>query len=395
MKNSRIIFIVSFFAFLLFSCAKKEEAYFDPRGVEYAGAESCIQCHKTIHENGSGSAHSLATAQATIKNVWGDFDSGKHVFVYDQKTKLVLETRNDSLYQVLYKDGKEVKAYKLDVVFGSKKAQTFAYWLNNSTYELPISYYQSAHNWGTSPGFPSDRPYFDRKVVKDCYACHSSNVSDLTPHQNKSYLDMYANEDVLDKKTIVYGIDCERCHGPAKKHVDHHLKFPNEKTAQQIVSYKTLTNQQKLDACAICHSGVDGLKVKSRFDFKPGDNLTDFYRRNPNINNDVHGDQAGLLAQSQCFIKSDNLNCTTCHSLHENNQKSLASYAKVCISCHQTQKHTPPTATKMKNLTNNCITCHMPKQSSGAINFHLSNDPKISSYNLSTHKIAVYLDQSD
>ena len=391
MKNSIIIFIISFFALLFLRCTKKEEAYFDPRGVEYAGAESCIQCHKTINESNFHTSHANATAPASIENVWGDFDSGKAVFAYDDHSKLVMETRNDSLYQVLYKDGKEVGAYKLEIVFGFKHAQTSVYWKDNNTFELPISYYKSIDNWATSPGFSTKTPLFDRKIVNDCYACHSSNIGAKAKSTQDSYLFGEDFEDFINKETIIYGIDCERCHGPAKKHVDYHVKFPNMKIAQEMVSYKSLSNQQKLDACAICHSGGDGAKIKSRFEFKPGNKLLDFYRQNVYSKNDVHGNQAGFLSQSQCFIKSETLNCTTCHNPHENASKNIASYSKICISCHQTTNHTETTVNKMAgNLKNDCVACHMPKQASNAIRFQLSNNPEYSKYYLNTHKIAIY-----
>jgi hypothetical protein len=64
-----------------------------------------------------------------------------------------MEKRNDSLYQVLYKNGKEVEAHRFEIVFGIKHAQTSVYWRDRNTYELPVSYYNSINNWATSPDF--------------------------------------------------------------------------------------------------------------------------------------------------------------------------------------------------------------------------------------------------
>jgi hypothetical protein len=50
------------------------------------------------------------------------------------------------------------------------------------------------------------------------------------------------------------------------------------------------------------------MKMKSRFDFKPGDNLSDFYRETRSVTDtakfDVHGNQFRLMAQSKCFMKN-------------------------------------------------------------------------------------------
>jgi predicted CXXCH cytochrome family protein len=397
MKNA-IIFFVSFIAVLLTSCNNKSDEYIDPRGTDYAGSESCIQCHKAEYEMASKSSHFKATAPAIPENILGDFDSRNHTFIYDKDTKLVMEKRNDSLYQVLYKNGKEVQAYRFEIVFGIKHAQTSVYWRENNTYELPISYYNSIHNWATSPGFPADKPYFDRMVVKDCYACHSSNISSRTVNQSSSEKNFMLMdvEDIINKKTIVYGIDCERCHGPAKQHAEFHLKNPNVKAANSITSFKTLNRQQKMDACALCHAGNDGMKLKSRFDFKPGDKLSEFFRETKSINDtaqfDVHGNQFRLMAQSKCFIKSEKMDCITCHNPHENASKNMASYSKICMSCHQGLKHNETTLKikPEKLLADNCVECHMPKKASNAISFQLSDSKQLSNYILRTHRIGIY-----
>ncbi|MBB4801217.1 putative CXXCH cytochrome family protein [Flavobacterium nitrogenifigens] len=380
------------------SCNNKSEEYIDPRGTDFAGSESCVQCHKTQSDMVFQSSHFKATAPAILGNVAGDFDSKNHTFIYDKNTKLVMEKHGDSLYQVLYKNGKENSRYKFEIVFGTKHAQTSVYWKDNNTYELPLSFYHSINNWATSPGFPADKPYFDRMVVKDCYACHSSNVSSRMVDQSsaeKNFMSMDV-EDIINKKTIVYGIDCERCHGPAKKHVEFHLKNPNVKVANSITSFKTLNRQQKLDACALCHSGNDGMKLRSRFEFKPGDNLSEFFRENRNITDsakfDVHGNQFRLMAQSKCFIKSEKMDCITCHNPHENASKNMASYSKICMSCHQGLKHNETTQKTMpeKLLASNCVECHMPKKASNAISFQLSNSKQLSNYILRTHRIGIY-----
>ena len=398
MKKNCILFAIVVLVAFLTSCKNESDEYIDPRGTDYAGSESCIQCHQTQYEMASKSSHFKATAPAILGNVLGDFDKGNHTFIYDKNTKLVMEKRNDSLYQVLYKNGKEVEAHRFEIVFGTKHAQTSVYWRDHNTYELPISYYKSINNWATSPGFPADKPYFDRMVVKDCYSCHSSNISSRNINQNsqdRNFLSIEV-EDIIDKKTIVYGIDCERCHGPAKKHVDFHLKNPEVKTANSITSFKTLNRQQKLDACALCHAGNDGMKMKSRFDFKPGDNLSDFYRNTRSVTDtaqfDVHGNQFRLMSQSKCFIKSEKMDCITCHNPHENTSKNLASYSKICMSCHQGLKHNETTLKTMSGslLANNCVECHMPKKSSGAIKFQLSDSKQLSNYILRTHKIGIY-----
>ena len=65
---------------------------------------------------------------------------------------------------------------------------------------------------------------------------------------------------------------------------------------------------------------------------------------------DVHGNQYRLLAQSKCFIKSEKMDCITCHNPHENASQNLASYSKICMSCHQEIKHSASTLKTMPVL---------------------------------------------
>ena len=91
---------------------------------------------------------------------------------YDKETKIVMEHRNNGLYQVHYKNGKEVKAYRFDITMGAKNAQTSLFWDKDNVYELPLSFYTSAQNWGTSPSYPPNQTNFDRLIPIGCFECH-------------------------------------------------------------------------------------------------------------------------------------------------------------------------------------------------------------------------------
>jgi len=399
MKKPPILFIIFVWAIFLTSCKNESDDYIDPRGTDYAGSESCIQCHQIQHETSLLSAHYKASSPATKENILGHFTNGKNTFIYDKNTKLVMEERNDSLYQVLYKKGQEVKAYPFDVIFGIKHAQTSGYWKNHHLYELPISYYKSINSWATSPNYPATTANFNKKIQKECFACHSSNVASryVTTKSSETYTFMGMDvEDFMNKQTLIYGIDCERCHGPAKTHVQKHLKFPDLKKAQNMVAFSNLKRQQRIDACALCHSGGDKTKLKSRFQYKPGESLSDYFAENvrskDTLNFDVHGNQMGLLSQSKCFQKSQTMDCITCHNPHQEKAQTYASYSKICMSCHKSTQHNAVTLKTISKsmLANNCIACHMPKQDSKAIRFQQSNNSAVTSYSLRTHKIAVY-----
>jgi predicted CXXCH cytochrome family protein len=383
---------------LLSNCAQKDKEYVDLRGNQYAGSESCMECHPKIYNEALKSSHYKASASASIKNVLGNFSPGFNTYSYDKDTKMVMENRNNELFQVYYKNGKEVKAYRFDIVMGAKNAQTSLFWDKDIVYELPLSYYTSVNNWGTSPSYPPNQPNFSRAISIDCFECHSSNIE--LKHKNTETENYFGTEmklETMKKESVIFGIDCERCHGPAKNHVEYHKKNPGLKLAKHIVTHKSLNNQQKLARCVICHSAATNLE--SRFKFVPGNSMADFYNvsiPNPEANSDVHGNQYGLLSQSKCFLESKTMDCTSCHSSHTIEIESVVKQSQKCLSCHSEVKKNFCT-TKVPNgiaLKDNCIDCHMPKRASGVIGFYLSGKSEMSPYLLRTHKIGIYPEET-
>jgi hypothetical protein len=361
----------------------------DPRGKAYAGSPACRQCHQVLYDSFIQTAHHKASSPAGSLSMKGHFANGKNTFVYDSIIKVSMEKRDSGFYQVHYEGGKEKNAYRFDILFGNRHAQTGLYWQSDQLYELPLSYYDAVDNWGTSPGYPADQPHFRRLVDADCFDCHSSNIN-----LKKTSI---SNDPTYDKKSIIYGIDCERCHGPSLNHVNFHLQNPQAKTAAWLVRNKDMSPQQKLDACAVCHSGNDKMKIQSRFQFQMGDTLGYFCMPfgGNKAPEDVHGNQMGLLQQSKCF-KVNTMTCGSCHDPHKNAEQSLSIYSQKCMSCHQPGSgHFCPEAESMGDMAkSNCIDCHMPKQPSTAISYQLQDSKTKNAYLLRTHRIAVYKDGS-
>jgi predicted CXXCH cytochrome family protein len=301
--------------------------------------------------------------------------------------KVMMQKRDSGYYQLLYTNGIETAAYRFDILFGQRNAQTSLYWDRNQLYELPVSHYNAVNAWGTSPGFPADHPEFRRLIDTDCFDCHSSNITLKKTAVN--------NDPGYEKSTVIYGIDCERCHGPALNHVNYHRQHPGEKAAAWLVKNSSLTQQQKLDACAVCHSGNDKMKIQSRFEFRMGDTLGYFFMpfggSKPAA--DVHGNQYALLLQSKCF-NINTMTCGTCHDPHKNASPDLATYSQKCMSCHTSTSRNfcPKYASLGESIKLNCIDCHMPRKPSDAISYQLQQSSIKAPYLLRTHKIAVYAD---
>lgn len=375
---------------ILARCTNQSPRSNDPRGTAYAGSAACRQCHQQVYDAYLPSMHAQSTQAASKTTVQGSFAAGQNDCPFGADTRVQLQSRDSGLFQAAMVKGKEVEAHRMDIVFGGKHAQTFLYWSGDRTYELPVSYYRSLNGWGTSPGFSATEANFKRFIGANCFECHSSYI--------KSQLNASTAgiQEVLDRSTIIYGIDCERCHGPGAQHIQFHTDHPGEKQARYMTRFASLTRQQKLDVCAVCHSGNDKVEERSTFGFRPGDTLSHFFAVWASENDttarfDVHGNQYRLLMQSRCFLQSKTMDCGTCHSPHTNAGNDVRTYSAVCQDCHRNVQHDAARlGTTAAVIQSNCIDCHMPLQPSRAITFYEAGSPLRSAYMLRTHRIAVY-----
>ena len=393
-----LIFLVPL-PFLLAQCLTESAKPGDPRGPLYAGPSSCASCHKSVYQSYMHTAHFMASGAATDSLVQGNFNKGFNEFVFNTQAKVVMNKTDSGMYQSSYVNSRVELKRRFDVIFGGVKGQTYAYWLANELFQLPISYVTNRHTWINSPGYDSTRAVFERAVNTRCLDCHMSFAKQEAPQLPN----FYSGVEGFQKASFVFSVDCERCHGPAAQHVKFHTDNPTEKTAKFIVPFRSLSREQKINMCAVCHSGSGSPIIKPTFGFKPGDTLSKFIavNRGPANTNykflDVHGNQKALLESSKCFINSA-LDCSTCHDTHVNDRDKLTLYATKCMTCHSKTSHfqckmaSKPSETM---LTNNCISCHMPAFPSHTIvagqQGALVHTHHIGIYPEETEKILVYI----
>ncbi|WDF54427.1 cytochrome c3 family protein [Mucilaginibacter sp. KACC 22063] len=393
MKTKRFyFFILLLFPLTVFISQCLTPAKQDPRDAVFAGSDKCQKCHKDVYDSYVHTAHFNSSRLATSQTVHGSF-TNNHTFSFGNNQVVAMEKRDSGLYQVYYVNGKQKEAHRFDITFGGKKAETYLSWNGNQLFQLPMSYFTALNSWTNSPGYRTDRPDFERPILRRCFECHSSYIKEL-PQQS---IDMQHRVVAFDKSSLILGIDCERCHGPAANHVNYHTEFPNEKKAKYINTYASLTRSQKLDACAVCHASNKEAFMVTSFKFKMGDTLSkfkepNFLPENPDPDKlDVHGNQSGLLATSKCFIKSS-MDCGSCHNPHTNQKLDLAAYSQKCMNCHSNANHNfCPMESKLGvAIKQNCIDCHMPLKPSNVIEVEASGGKKVVPYLVRTHHIAIY-----
>jgi hypothetical protein len=368
----------------------------DLRGAGYAGAATCASCHKNIYDSYTSTAHYKTSRPGSSTSIKGSFTSPDNVFAYKKGLQVVMENRNNVLSQTSYYNGAPQETHPFDIAIGSgRKAQTYLYWKEDKYYQLPVSYFVPAHSWANSPGFPADHPKFDRLVPSTCFGCHSSAVA-----LKDIKMEGLNITEAFEKNQVVYGIDCERCHGPAASHVNFHTEHPQEKKPMYITAIRSLKNVQQLDMCGICHSGLR-TPQKPASAFRPGDSLSDYFypdftKATRATEMDVHGTQYQLFTASQCFRKSKDMNCSSCHNTHTSEQDNLQVFSQRCMNCHKEADHT---FCKMKgvsaaDLIANCVDCHMPALPSSKIALLTNGQTSPTPDSIRTHLITFYEDQT-
>jgi len=383
-----IFLILGVFVFAIVQCTQKAESK-DSRGPAYAGSAACKNCHKDLSESYTHNAHFSASRLLTKPNSADSLKLPDGEFLFNENTKVGVKNLKDGLYQSAIVNGKDLKTEHTDMVFGAGiSAYTFAFWFGEKLMQMPLNYLTKEHQWVNSPGFPTDQIYFGRPIVARCLECHSSAVSKKLVKSGQ-----FGVEEEFVKGSLIAGIDCERCHGPAAQHVEFHEANPTVKKATYMVSYKSLALTRRIDMCGVCHSGTALKTLTSTFTFKPGDTLKTMpeYNVYRGEDADVHGKQKQLLEASKCY-KIGQAECITCHDIHDNKKLSIEIYSNKCVSCHKDVVHKTIPEKNKAVLAKNCIDCHMPVKESHAIGFQMSNSQKKIPYKLRTHRIAIYQD---
>jgi len=361
--------------------------------VGYVGMSTCAQCHSDkvnsfIH-TGMGSSFDLATKKKSSAVF------GYNHFVYDSVLDFYYYPfwQDSSLYIKEFRlaggDTVFSRSEKIDYIIGSgHHTNSHLVRKNNYLVQAPITFYSQKGEWNLAPGFENgNNSRFTRVIDDECMGCHNS-LAEYGTNSRRSFI------------KVGNGIDCERCHGPGELHVNFRRNGGSAEPLSDltIVNPRALNWERQIDLCQRCHlQGNNVLKPgKSFSDFKPGQKLSDVFE----VYLPTYEDESTLfnmanhserLQSSKCFIKSgknDNqkftpkLTCITCHNPHVSVRTTNNTFFnKACMDCHQTESCSE-IPTKREELSDNCVTCHMPPSSTEDI-------PHVTVHE---HKIGIYPD---
>lgn len=346
----------------------------------YVDSAACSGCHRQIWDTYRKTGMGRSFARVKPEIVGGDFERN-NTFYHSASDRYYTMFRKDGkYYQRRYEkglDGKEDNAIEKEIHFvvgSGNHARTFLHRTpEGRLFELPVAWYsQDGGYWAMNPGFDHARqPDFRRQLVFECVSCHTAYP------EIQSGADGSGQEPLFPGR-IPEGIDCQRCHGPGRRHIQEATgNGKPESIRAAIVNPKRLAPARQLEVCMQCHLETTSSRLphtilrfdRGAFSYRPGTPLADFaihFDHQPGSGRDDKFEiahQAYRLRKSACFTKSDRMTCTTCHDPHSapRREEATQQYTSACRSCHVPKLEQLVQAGRHTGAPN-CIGCHMPKR---------------------------------
>src|SRR5581483_7623958 len=207
------------------------------------GDEACIPCHQGKTDTYHHTAHYFTSRPAAKETILGSFNPGANILrTVDTNLFFEMQSTADGFFQKAVRRVSPTvvghRAERLDVVIGSgRKGQTYLFWKQDRLFELPVSYWTELNEWVNSPGYPDGAAYFDRPVSPRCLECHASGFESLPPPENR-----------FQPRTIVFGITCEKCHGPGGEHVARYRSAspPKSRASSAILNPASFSRDRQI-----------------------------------------------------------------------------------------------------------------------------------------------------
>ena len=348
----------------------------------YVDAQACMSCHAQIYETYQNTGMGRAFFRPRPENTVEDW-SVNNVFYHRASDRYYTMYERDGKYfqrrhQIGF-DGSETNVVEKEIHFVLGSGNHVRSYLHKTPdgrlVQLPVAWYREKGGfWAMNPGY--DRPNhfaFRRTIDHQCMSCHNAYP------EIESGSDSFSREPIFNGK-IPEGIDCQRCHGPGRDHIQA-IQSPGatpQTIRASIVNPARLSRKRQLELCMQCHLETTSARLPpfiSRYDrrffsFRPGEELGDFILHFDHAPGSGYDDKFEIVnavyrfRQSLCFQESNgSFICTTCHNPHDipRGEEAIRHYVGVCQSCHSAALQKLIASNQHTN-SSDCLGCHMPKR---------------------------------
>lgn len=344
--------------------ARAENGYTDPA--------LCSTCHAGIAETYSHTGMGRSFYRPNASNQIEDYGKGNPYYHKASDTWYRMEVRGGEYFQTQYQigpGGQQINIVEKQIHYVVGSGNHSRTYLNrtprNTLAELPLAWYaENGGYWAMNPGYDkSGHEGFQRRIQYDCMFCHNGYPN---PQPSGS---AQRSADAIFPAALPEGIDCQRCHGPGRAHVEAAQKRGT------IINPAKLSRERQAEVCLQCHLETTSFPLpgsllregREPFSYRPGEPLAEFKLFFDHPPGKVREEKfeiasaAYQMDQSKCVFRrgehaGEKLTCTTCHNPHDVSHGTAAAtqYNAVCKDCHATlRQHV---------ADGNCIDCHMPKR---------------------------------
>jgi Flp pilus assembly protein TadD len=327
----------------------------------YAGSGKCQVCHGDFYQRWSTSRHGLAMQSYTP-----EFSNANLVFPEGGIAA------GSSRYRV--SDG-----WMAEVPTGRRFAIRFALGGKNIFYFLtelekgrlqvmPLAFDVRTRSWLDSTAsmtmhesaVPAEAVDWRNRSLTfntSCFGCHVSQLA----------INYESATDTYHTRWREPGIACETCHGPSAAHVQQFTASAGARVRNdlKLTSFKSMTVQQRNDACASCHAKL--IPVTS--DFRPGARFFDNFGLVTLESDDYYPDGRDKRENytltswlASACVRSGKLDCVHCHTSSGRYRFAGENANDACLPCHQERVASAATHSHHAagSVASRCVSCHLP-----------------------------------
>jgi len=350
--------------------------------AQYAGSQTCKECHAEAHAAWQNSHHGMAERNYDAAMDGEAFEPKRTLKHGKQESETFLDADGLAKVLTLGKEG-ERRAYPVVRIIGHDPLRQFLIPAPGGRLQTcDVSWDPNKKElfdvYGEDERLPGDWGSWTGQGMNwnaMCASCHNTRLRKNYVPRTNSYSTSMAE----------MSVGCESCHGPMKDHVEWQKSPPKgydpKKKNIKDPSLVKQTKDQMLETCAACHAR----RGEITGDMVPGESFFDHYSLTVTDETDIYHVDGQVRDENYVFssflssrMHHAGVRCGDCHEPHSN--KLILADNTLCMRCH-----TAPTAEYPKvpvinptahsfhqegSAGNDCKSCHMPQTT------YMDRDPR-------------------